>query len=250
MSLARDLSRALQPGWVMHEAGMDPDPWQVNLQVSEHPRHLLLCSRQSGKSTTVACKAAETAIFDPGLILMIAPAQRQSGELFRKTKDIYTRLENVPRIVQESALSMELANGSRIVALPGTEQTLRGFSAPKLILIDEAARVEDALYHAITPMLAVSKGRLIALTTPYGRRGWFYEAWEGGEALWQRTRITANDCPRIAPEWLEEEKAMIGDWSFRQEYEVEFVDTDEQFFSSELIEAAFDTDELPLWVTV
>ncbi|MEJ8568272.1 phage terminase large subunit [Elongatibacter sediminis] len=247
MNLARDLSRALRPGWVMHDAGLDPDPWQTQLLVSEEPRHLLLCSRQSGKSTTVASKAVETAIFDPGLILMIAPAQRQSGELFRKAKDIYLALDDVPRIVQESARSMELANGSRIVALPGTEATIRGYSAPKLVLVDEAARVEDALYHSITPMLAVSRGRLIALTTPYGRRGWFYEAWEHGGDYWQRTKISAHDCPRIDAEWLKAERESVGDWAFRQEYLVEFVDTDEQFFSSALIEAAIDPDLEPIW---
>ena len=142
---------------------------------------------------------------------------------------------------------MELANGSRIVALPGTEHTLRGYSAPKLICIDEAARVEDDLYHAVSPMLAVSKGRLVALTTPYGQRGWFYEAWANGEAYWERTLVTAHDCPRIDPDWLEQEKAEIGDWAFRQEYLCEFVDTDEQFFASALIENAIDTEVYPLW---
>lgn len=247
MNLARDLSRALRPGSVMFEAEMQPDRWQTEILVSEHPRHLLLCSRQSGKSTTVACLAVQTALFDPGLILMIAPAERQSKELFRKAKDIYLALEHVPEITQESTRSMELANGSRIVALPGTEHTLRGFSAPRLICIDEAARVEDELYHAVAPMLAVSKGRLVALTTPYGQRGWFFEAWNGGEDYWQRTLIKASDCPRIEPDWLEEEKGMIGDWAFRQEYLCEFVDTDEQFFSSALIEAAISTEVEALW---
>ena len=247
MNLARDMARALRPASVMYEAGLDPDKWQADILVSEHPRHLLLCSRQSGKSTTVGCLAAQTAIYDPGLILMIAPAERQSKELFRKTKDVYLALENVPEITQESARSMELANGSRIVALPGTEHTLRGYSAPKLICIDEAARVDDELYHAVSPMLAVSKGRLAALTTPYGQRGWFYEAWNGGEDYWQRTMVKADDCPRIDPEWLELEKAEIGDWAYRQEYQCEFVDTDEQFFASALIDAALSTEYAPLW---
>lgn len=247
MSLARDLARALRPASIMFESGLKPDPWQSELLVSEHPRHLLLCSRQSGKSTTVASLAIQTALDDPGLCLVIAPAQRQSSELFRKCKDTYLSLDGVPRIVQESTRSMELENGSRIVALPGTEQTLRGFSAPKLILIDEAARVDDELYAAVAPMLAVSRGRMVALSTPYGKRGFFWEAWEDGGGKWQRTMVTAHECPRIDPAWLEEQKSIIGDWAFRQEYLCEFVDTEEQFFSSVLIQAAINTDVLPLW---
>ncbi len=63
------------------------------------------------------------------------------------------------RRVQESQLKIELANGSRILCLPGEEATIRGFS-PNLLVIDEASRVPDDLYRAVRPMLAVSQGRL------------------------------------------------------------------------------------------
>ena len=94
-------------------------------------------------------------------------------------------------------------------------------------------------------MLATSGGQLIALTTPYGRRGWFYEAWEFQKG-WQRTTVTADDCPRITAEFLEEERASMGEWRFRQEYKCEFVDTEEQFFGSDLIDAMVDS-ELDAW---
>ncbi len=248
-SLARDLARGFDPAVLMDEAGMPPDPWQSDLLQSTAKRHLLLCSRQSGKSTTCAALAVHSAIYDPGLVLLIAHAQRQSSELFRKVLDVYRRLTDVPAIVRESALSLELENGSRIIALPGTEATIRGFSGAKLIVLDEASRIEDALFAGVRPMLATTQGRLIALTTPYGRRGWFYEAWENGGAGWNRIRVTAHDCPRIDSVWLDEERAIIGDWQFRQEYLVEFVDTDEQFFSSALIEAALDPTVRPLWIS-
>lgn len=132
---------------------------------------------------------------------------------------------------------MELENGSRIIALPGTEATIRGYSAPKLVIVDEASRVEDALFTALRPMLATTEGTMLLLTTPWGKRGFFYEAWAHGEG-WKRTKITADQCPRIDPEWLANERRMIGEWQYRQEFECEFTDTNEQFFSSELIEAA------------
>lgn len=245
-SLARDLLRGFDPAALMVDAGMTPDPWQASLLRSEARRNLVLCSRQSGKSTTCAALALHSAIYDPGLVLVLAPAQRQSSELFRKIVGFYRSLSGVPRIVQESALRMELDNGSRIVALPGTETTIRGYSGAKVIFIDEASRVSDELFAAVRPMLATTQGRLVALTTPYGKRGWFYEAWDNGSG-WERTLVTAQDCPRIDPDWLVEERALIGDWQFRQEYLCEFVDTDEQFFSSELIEAAMTDEVTPLW---
>ena len=246
-ALARDFTRALDRTHVMRAAGMPPDPWQVDLLNSDHDRHLVLCSRQAGKSTTVAGLALNQAFYDPGLILLIAPAQRQSVELFKKVREIYGRQTGAPAIVNESAMRLELDNGSRIIALPGTEATIRGYSAPKLIVIDEASRVEDALFAGVRPMLASNQGRMVALSTPYGRRGFFYECWEHGEG-WQRTKITAHDCPRISPEWLENERRTLGEWQFRQEFLCDWVDTDEQFFSGELIEAALRDTGGPLWI--
>ena len=112
MNMARDLNRALTPASIMLEAGFIPDQWQTDLLVSEHPRHLLCCSRQSGKSTTTAALAVQTMLFNPGLVLAVAPSERQSKELYLKAKDIYLKLDNVPGMVQESTKSMELDNGS------------------------------------------------------------------------------------------------------------------------------------------
>lgn len=114
------------------------------------------------------------------------------------------------------------------------------------MIVDEASRVDNALFAAVRPMLATTNGRFVALTSPYGKRGWFYEAWEYGDG-WERTKVTADQCPRIDPNWLAEEKRLIGGWQFRQEYSCEFVDTDEQFFSSELIAVAITDEVQPLW---
>lgn len=109
----------------------------------------------------------------------------------------------------------------------------------------EAARVLDGVYAALRPMMATSDGQLIALTTPYGRRGWFFDEWQREEG-WEKQSITALDCPRISEEFLIEERESMGNWRFRQEYLCEFVDSDEQFFSSELIDAMTD-ETLEVW---
>jgi hypothetical protein len=80
---------------------------------------------------------------------------------------------------------MDLPNGSRIEALPGTERTVRGFSGASLLIVDEAARVDDGLVYSVRPMLAVSGGSLMMLSTPFGRRGVFYREWTEGEG-WER----------------------------------------------------------------
>ena len=251
-SIAADFHRALDPAGIFTGAGMEADPWQAAVLRSAHPRQLLLCSRQSGKSTTVAALAVHSALYDPGLVLLFAPAQRQSTELFKKVAGFYRSLSGVPDPLTVTETRMELPNGSRIIALPGTEHTTRGFSAPRLIVVDEASRTEDALYGALRPMLATTstqhdQGRMVCLTTPWGRRGWFYEQWEHGGDVWQRTKVKAEDCPRIAPEWLADERKLIGDFIFRQEYQVEFVDTEEQLFPTELIEKAVRPAGGPLW---
>jgi hypothetical protein len=95
-------------------------------------------------------------------------------------------------------------------------------------------------------MLAVSNGRLIALSTPFGQRGWFYEAWRSDEA-WERFRVTADQCPRITPRFLVEEKLALGERWFRQEYMCSFEDTMDAVFSTEDIEAAMSNDLKPLF---
>ncbi len=244
--LSNDLAIALDPSLLMAKAGIVPDAWQAELLRSTEKEHLLLCTRQAGKSTATAALAVWEALYNaPALILLLSPSQRQSQELFRKVLDFYNALE-LPGKPDQSALRLELSNGSRIVALPGTEATIRGYSGVRLLIIDEASRVDDGLYYSVCPMLAVSGGRIIALTTPFGKRGFFYEEWNGG-GTWNRVKITAYQCPRISPEFLAEEKRKLGDWWYSQEYLCEFRDTTDQVFSSDLIAKAMDDNAAQLF---
>jgi hypothetical protein len=248
MSLATELSIALHPEQLMRAAALDPDPWQAELLQSQARQLLLLCSRQAGKSTVSAALALHEALYRPNsLVLMLAPALRQSQELFRKLLTFYRALHRPVRAEAESHLRLELANGSRVISLPGTEETIRGYSGVRLLVVDEAARVPDDLYFGVRPMLAVSNGRLLALSTPWGQRGWFHEEWTNGGEAWQRVRVPASDCPRISAAFLDgERRAMSPAW-FAQEYECRFADTCDQVFSTEYIDNAFDPDLKPLW---
>jgi hypothetical protein len=182
----------------------------------------------------------------PALILILSRALRQSQELFRRITMFYRAMGGPVDVAQESSLQIELANGSRIITLPGNEATIRCYSGVSLLIIDEAARVPDDLYKSVRPMLAVSGGRIIMLSTPFGKQGSFYEAWQaeeerihdGRSRQWHCITSKATDCPRISRAFLESERTFLGDRWFRQEYECSFESTIDQVFRQEDIDAA------------
>ncbi len=203
---------------LMRKLGLEPDPWQVEVLEGGHPRLLLNCCRQAGKSTAVALLGLAQAVFVPGTkVLLVSRSHRQSIELFRIITDFFARLGQ-PLRVRQNAEELLLANHSRIVSLPCREETIRGYSHVSLLIIDEAARVPDDLYRAVRPMLAVSGGRLICLSTPYGKRGFFHDAWDRGGPDWHRIEVPAARIPRITADFLAQERRALGESWFRQEY--------------------------------
>jgi hypothetical protein len=244
--LCLDLKAALDPAaWCKKSLCLEPDPWQAEVLRSDSKRILLNCSRQSGKSTITSALALHTATYRPGsLILCLSPTLRQSSELFHNVSRFYGYDPAIPS-KSESALKLELENGSRIVSLPGQEQTIRGYAGVDLLIVDEAARVKDDLYYSVRPMLAVSNGRLIALSTPFGTRGWWYGAWRSQEA-WRRWEIPASKCPRISKEFLEEEKRVLGSYWYQQEYECQFLDAQTQVFRRGDIDSMFE-EKVEAW---
>ena len=245
-ALAQDLLLGLDPVEMARAAGLQPDSWQRRMLRSAAPRVLLNCSRQAGKTTMAAMLAVHTAVYEPeSLVLLLSPSLRQSQELFKKALACYRDAGSPVPSKTESALRLELENGSRIVSLPGKQDTVRGFSGVRLLVVDEAARVSGDLYFSIRPMLAVSGGRLLALSTPFGTRGWWYEAWRSTEP-WERYEVPASECPRISRTFLEEERRTMGDWWFAQEYECRFLDGETQPFGREEIDRAFE-EEVEAW---
>ena len=254
MKASVELAWLLDPGNVLRHSGMTPDAWQLDVLRSRAERTLLLCSRQAGKSTVAAALAIHQAVAtEEALVLLLSPSLRQSQELLRKVHELARHI-SVADNAEETSLRLELPNGSRIISLPGSQDTIRGFSRVSLMVIDEAAFVDEEIYYAARPMLAVSRGRLIALSTPYGKRGWFHDAWADGGDHWHRILAPATACPRIDAAFLAEERRQLGEMRFRQEYMAEFVDADDQLFAEHLIRRAL-SDELeplsiaPEWLT-
>jgi len=228
-----------EPAEFALKVGIRPDPWQLRLLRSDSSRVLLNCSRQSGKSTMAAVLALHKALIKPAaLVLILAPSERQAKETFGKVATMYRKLGHPIPADSYRKMGVELSNRSRIEALPGTEKTIRSFSGVDLLIVDEASRVDDALYYAVRPMLAVSGGRLLMLSTPWGRRGVFYAEWTGdrGSSAWERYEVPATECPRIPAEFLEEERMALGEWHYRQEYCCEFMDVNDQVFATEALD--------------
>jgi hypothetical protein len=236
-----------EPGAVLEAIGT-PDCWQKQLMSCHSARILLLATRQGGKSTVAAGLSLLEVLLKPrSLVLLLSPTLRQSGELFRaKLLPLWQALGSPLAGRPPTQLSLELTNGSRVISLPENEEGVRCYSGVTLLVIDEAARVSESLYRAVRPMLAVSKGRLIALSTPFGKRGWFWESWSGAEK-WHRVCIKASDCPRIDAAFLAEEKLALGERWYRQEYECSFEESVGAIFRQEDIDAAFETDGKPLF---
>jgi hypothetical protein len=227
--------------------GLEPDPWQVRLLRSDAPRVLMNVSRQAGKSTAAAVVGLHRALYHAGsLVLVLAPAERQAKETFGKMARFYHALGHPIQADSYRKLGLALANGSRIEALPGTEKTIRGFSGVDLLLVDEASRIEDGLYHAVRPMLATSGGRLVLLSTPAGRRGVFFEEWTEGEG-WERYEVRAEECARIPASFLEEERAALPAFIYDQEYCCAFVDLEDQLFGYDLVQSSITDEITPLF---
>jgi hypothetical protein len=225
-----------------------PDPLQERVLDPQNTHGILNCSRQWGKSTLTALKAVHRAYIDEGaLVLIVSPSERQSAEFVLKAAQFVRELGLPVKGDGRNKISLLLPNGSRIVGLPSREMTVRGFSAVSLLILDEAARVPDMMYDAVRPMLAVSNGDLWLMSTPFGKRGFFYEEWTGSDPDWVRITATAEQCPRISRKFLEKERRKVSDAWFRQEYLCEFTLESGALFDEALIRGCIKKEILLLF---
>jgi hypothetical protein len=228
-------------GSVLSLCDLDPVPTQLAFLRNTHPRTLLCTTRQYGKSTCVAAKAVAIMLLEPGsLCLCLSPSLRQSGELFGKAVQLFHKLGDPVPATRETATTLELVNGSRLVSLPGTPGTVRGFSRVRYLAVDEAALVSDELFAAVGPMLARSpNGEQVLASTPFGCRGEFWKCWTQVPG-WDKVRVTADEVPAIPREYLAQQRQTIGERNFRQEFYCSFESTTDCVFDWGLIEKALE----------
>lgn len=237
---------ALSPTALMQRAGLDPpEPWQLKVLESSADRIAILCPRQSGKSTITAAAVLHFALCKGRAnVLVISPSKSQSDLLFGKIIEIFNALPEQASGARKLAGRLILANGSQVISLPGNEKTIRGLSAD-LIVFDEAAQVPDELFNTAMPMVIARGGRVIALSTPCGKRGFFYRACTQPQAKWNVIRINAEQSARIRPEELARARGEYDPHWFRQEFMCEFQGDVTLYFDPALVDAAFDPNVEP-----
>jgi hypothetical protein len=222
--------------------GIEPDPWQVEVLASDHPRKILCCGRQTGKSTVGAVLAIHTALTQPGsTVLIVAPGERQAKLLFSKARRLYEQAGHPLPAHSHRRTGLELANGSVVEALPAVERTMRGFSVD-LLVVDEAAAVPDEDYFGILPSLIATQGEQVLLSTPRGKRGFFWELFHSDDD-WQRVMVRSDEVGRIRPEDLEVFRSTMPEQYFQQEFFCEWLDTEGSLFSYDDIQAALAAGE-------
>lgn len=248
MSLADAAYRICPSLWAQDTFGLEPDDWQIEMLDSNARRIALNIHRQGGKSTFSSLKCLHKAKYFPrSLSLIVAPSLRQSQENFKKILNFIDQMDNPISLREDTKLSLQTDEGSRILSLPGGNegQTIRGYSSPDIIIEDEAARCSDSLHQALRPMMATNPDcQFIACSTPWGKRGHFYKIWTEEEG-WLKIRVVASDCSRISKSFLEEEKKALGPWVYSQEYEGVFVGDESQLFTMAMIKAAYN-ESIPI----
>jgi hypothetical protein len=220
------------------------DKWQK--RILDHDGNIAIrCGRQVGKSEVVSAKAAKFALENPGTTtLIIAAAQRQSSLLFEKVRANFDRLEDLGQEIysEEPTLTRaKLKNGSRVYSLPAgrSGHFIRGFTLD-LLIADEAAFIPDIVWNAVIPMIAVSRkkrgqGFIILLSTPFGKGGYFYDAFNDADYL--HIHQSSEDCKRIPKDFLRKEKLRLTKAEYAQEYLGEFTDEWNQLFPTKLIKS-------------
>lgn len=243
LSWLADLATVAEPtSLITRVTGNAPDPWQGEFFRADDEFLLLLASRGVGKSTSCGLLAYQQAeLRRRQTILLLAPALRQSEELFRRVLDCRQAFGATHVALRSTMLLIELTNGSRIITAPATERTVRGYRAD-LIILDEAARIDDDTFGAIVPML-VDGGRIIGCTTPAGRRGWFYEAYREGRGRLIRARSTElSRMGRI----VDRDRRIMSPAQFRTEHLLEFQGSGDAFFDMNAIDGMFSSTIQPL----
>jgi Terminase large subunit, T4likevirus-type, N-terminal len=235
-ALAEDLAVALDPVQLARRVGIEPEPWQARLLRSTARRLILVAARQTGKSSMISLLALHQAAYSPGnLVLVVSSRQEASNEFVGKIR-AWGRTLDVPT-EGDAVTDVRFTNGSRLIALPATPTTTRGYSSAAMLIIDEAAWVPDDVFEAITPTLAAS-GRLVALSTPAGPQGWFWRAWTDQAGIWERHQVRASESRQYSSERLAEIRRLIGEHAFLADYEAEFSDPEGRFFRQELVDRA------------
>ena len=236
-----ELIYALRPEeWCQDILKFTPDPWQVQF-LRSGGNLTAMTSRQAGKSTICAAKVLHCAIYRPGTQSAIcSPTLRQSQLMSATIAGFLKKMDNPPKLENDSQAVMRFSNGSVIYSLPGSDgSSLRGYSLSGFCVIDECFVFDDEAFVAISPTVSVAGGQIIACGTPLGPMGWAYDLWQSRPKDWEFICIPADQVPRISQEYLDSAKKRMTLAAFRSEFFCEFGNSQSSLYSTEDIEWMF-----------
>jgi hypothetical protein len=128
-------------------------------------------------------------------------------------------LKSGAKLTSDNVYGLEVANGARVLALPGSDDSVRGLTVDAWIVADEAARLTTDLIAALRPMRARRlDARLAMLSTAWSLADPFWTAWSSEDPTWIRLRATADVNLNFNPEFLEQERRNLGEAAFKREY--------------------------------
>jgi hypothetical protein len=179
---------------------------------------VLLKGRQIGASTGAAVKVVHTALQSPGSTsVIVSPTQKQSGEILSRARVAALRLAVGLR--KDSASALTLANGSRVISLPGSAKSVRGYTADGVLVLDEAAFLEDETWLAAQALVAASEAPVVVQSTPYGGVGAFAALWQSQDPAYLRLQVRSDEV--VSAEWLDIQRRRMSPGEFRQEFEAD-----------------------------
>ncbi|MEM2130001.1 MAG: terminase family protein, partial [Candidatus Bathyarchaeia archaeon] len=230
----------------------NPTPYQEAFLTEESKRVLLCWSRQSGKTTTIAARAIWFALTHPQtLTLIVAPSLRQSMILSDRIQDFLARLSPENRrgwVEKQQRTQILFKNGSRIIALPNSENLLRGYTA-HCVIADEAnffANDEDIFFSVLMPMLSTTDGALIVSSTPWNKDSVFYRFYN--DPAFKKHVVTWEDAKNaglIKQDFIDQIRALLPAERFQREYESKFVEDVDAWLPQSLIVKCIDSNLEP-----
>lgn len=176
--------------------------YQKEFFLNSKKRKIWISSRQVGKSFTIAGLLCYKALLkDNGLSLCVSVNSRSASEILKKCAQFAEAVKTLSdgKITYTASFdSIKFSNGSRVLSLPSTSDSLRGFSA-QCVCIDEAAFVWrlDEILQAIGPTLTRDpNAELVLTTTPAGKNGDFYDLYQRSldDDSWYVQTTTIHDA--------------------------------------------------------
>jgi len=211
-----------------------PYKFQEKLIKRFHKHRFNICKmpRQTGKSTTVVAYLLHYAVFNDSVnIGILANKAATARELLGRLQTAY---ENLPKWMQQGIIawnkgSMELENGSKILAASTSASAVRGMSF-NILFLDEFAfvpnHIADSFFASVYPTITSGKStKVIIVSTPHGMNH-FYRMWhdaEKGKNEYVPTDVHWSEVPGRNAKWKKQTIANTSEQQFKIEFECEFL---------------------------